>query len=109
MRVNNRVEWISVNELKNIINNSDVMAEYEIIDLREREDYKRGHIAGAKNIPFDEFMKINDYSKVISPRKTVVVYCVRGGSSIYAAYRLKDRGYHVKSLIGGMTEYEKYS
>ena len=58
---------------------------------------------------FDEFMKINDYSKLLTGRKTVIVYCVRGGSSIYAAYRLIDKGYHVKSLIGGMTEYEKYS
>lgn len=54
-------------------------------------------------------MKINDYSRVLTGRKTVIVYCVRGGSSIYAAYRLRDKGYSVKSLIGGMTEYEKYS
>lgn len=108
MRVNNGVEWVSVNELKQIVNNGKIN-DYEVIDLREREDYKRGHIRGAKNIPFDEFMKINDYSKILTGRKTVIVYCVRGGSSIYAAYRLKDKGYHVKSLIGGMTEYEKYS
>lgn len=47
MRVNNGVEWISVNELKQIVNNGKIN-DYEVIDLREREEYKRRHIREAK-------------------------------------------------------------
>lgn len=102
------VEWITVRELNDILNSGRILSEYEIVDLRDKSDYQKEHIPLAKNIPYENFMQINDYSNILSRRKKVIIYCVRGGSSIYAAHKLAKSGYYVKSLIGGMAEYEKY-
>jgi rhodanese-related sulfurtransferase len=54
-----------------------------VLDVRTPEEYKAGHIAGAKNIDFDG----DDFEKQIAAldkSKTYVVHCAAGGRSAQA-------------------------
>jgi rhodanese-related sulfurtransferase len=54
-----------------------------VIDVRTPEEYKTGHIAGAKNIDFNG----DDFEKQIAAldkSKTYVVHCAAGGRSAQA-------------------------
>src|SRR5437870_12991974 len=42
-----------------------------IVDVREAEDYEKGHIPGAINVPKDQW----DGARGLSKEKTNVVYC----------------------------------
>lgn len=79
--------------------------QYQIVDLRDKKEYVEYHAENAVNIEYDDFMEIKDYSQVLDRNKTVLLYCDRGGRSIYAARRLGQFGYQVKSLAGGMNNY----
>jgi rhodanese-related sulfurtransferase len=56
--------------------------EFEIIDVRDPEDYDEGYIPGSENIPLD------DVEDAVAAREwdgRVAVICYRGNSSIPAA------------------------
>ncbi len=77
-----------------------------LIDLRKQEEYRRGHIAGAKNIPYEQWQTEKD--KWRHCYDTVVFYCQRGNKSMYAAKEMNKRGYHVISIAGGYQGYLMY-
>lgn len=68
-----------------------------IVDVRDASEYQEGHIAGAINIPSDQFAS---QSGVLDKEKKLVVYCNSGGRS-YTAYRkLMKLGYgHIYQSI----------
>ena len=90
------LETIPAKELDRYIHDSRVL----IVDLRIEEEYEAGHIAGALNIPPREF-------ELLRPGKDrlLILYCDRGGFSLEAARRLSERGYQVKSVVGGYRAY----
>ena len=93
-----QIQNIYPNEIKEYIDNKSVI----IIDLREKREYEQGHVRGSVNI------QINDLEKYVYqyPRdKIMVVYCKTGARSIIAARILKQYGYQVKNVIGGMKNY----
>lgn len=51
--------------------------EYAIIDLRSRQEYEKGHVEGARNIPNITNKDINRLSKSL----TYILYCSRGSLS----------------------------
>ena len=66
---------------------------YEIIDVRTREEYAEGHIDGAFNIPYE----INELIEF--PKDTILfVYCKSGARSKVAAETLISLGYEVYAL-----------
>ncbi len=73
-----------------------------VIDLRDADEYRSGHIEGAVNIPFSEFKShIHTFNK----NTPMVLYCERGGRS-FAAARMLGYGYNVKILRGGYNRYK---
>ena len=73
-----------------------------IADVRNQEDFAKGHIPMAINLPLEEIQKGN-YSL---PRgKVILVYCENGGSSALAARLLSEKGIKVINTIGGIKEY----
>lgn len=73
-----------------------------IIDLRQKEEYGRRHIAGARNIPYEQFQEKMD----ILPRNLqYILYCERGSVSLAAAKEMSSCGYFVKSVVGGIHAY----
>jgi rhodanese-related sulfurtransferase len=72
-----------------------------VIDVREPEDYKGGHLPGAVNIPRGVLeMKIDEVAT--SEETPIVVYCGGGSRAALSAKALQEMGYRrVFSLEGG--------
>jgi rhodanese-related sulfurtransferase len=73
-----------------------------IIDLREPDEYKIGHIPTAINIPYLDF----EASKNSLPLdRLLILYCDRGNLSLLLARELSNEGYQVKNIYGGVRAY----
>ena len=87
-----------------VANNLKQGTDLVVIDVREEEDYKKGHVPGAINIPIHELEKrIKDLPK----RREVVAYC-RGPyclMSYDAVSVLRKRGLKARRLQAGMPEW----
>lgn len=90
-------EMIPPGDLDKYVTDPDVL----IIDLRSPEEYMERHIKNAVNIPFDRI-----YGHCMFPMDIwLILYCERGGTSLSAAKYLAAKGYHVKSVVGGLAAY----
>ena len=83
-----------------------------LIDLRDREEYARGHIPGAICLPYEEIRKNipslrewAEQSRKRYGRAALVVYCDRGNTSLRAARDLYNQGFYVKNVYGGISAY----
>ena len=77
-----------------------------IIDVRDPDEYRDGHIEPATNISRG-FLEFRIGSAVPDSASTVVLYCQSGLRSVLAAKALKDLGYsNVINLQGG---YQKWA
>ena len=70
-----------------------------LLDVREADEFRSGHIPGAVNHPLSAIEKIE-----IPKDKQLYVYCLRGPRSKRAVGILKRMGYEAKS-IGGIAAY----
>ena len=95
----NTFENISVEKLKNFVEDGSVI----ILDIRDEQSFKEGHIPDAINLSnknIDEVIDSND------PDDNILIYCYKGISSQNAAQHFCNLGFkNVYSLIGGYTEY----
>jgi len=92
-------------ELKRKIEGGE--ADFQIIDVRSREAFGEGHIAGAKMMPFEEFkMRMPEFSE----HSDNIVYCYSMACQLgdKAARWLAENGYPVKLLIGGFATWKDY-
>jgi len=71
-----------------------------LLDVRERDEYRSGHIPGAVNVPLSEIGGIG-----ISKDRPLFVYCLRGARSRRAVSALKQMGYADARSIGGIAAY----
>ena len=71
-----------------------------LLDVREVDEFRSGHIPGAVNVPLSQIDVID-----IPKDKVLFVYCLRGTRSKKAAGILKRVGYTAKS-IGGIIGYK---
>lgn len=76
-----------------------------IIDVRESEDYAKGHIPGAINLPKSEWGSFRGLSK----DKTNVIYCytVVCHLAANACVQFASEGYPVMELDGGFEEWKE--
>jgi len=99
---------IEPSELQEIIaNQSDAPL---LIDLREKEPYEAGHIAGAVFLPFDDFMHEVLVEEGYDKEQAMILICDHGLKSKVAADILgEDEGFtSVFSLRGGMEAWENF-
>ena len=71
----------------------------QFIDLRDRQDYETKHIRKAISMPYETFERAH---RVLDKKKTYVLYCERGSTSMLAARKMMEEGYQVASLSGGI-------
>lgn len=93
-----QITEISINDAEACIRDADLL-----VDVREPEEYKQGHLAGAVNIPRGllEF-KFSSTPEYDSRDLDIVVYCKTSGRGALAAQSLMAMGYlQVKSIAGG--------
>ena len=72
-----------------------------LIDVREADEFRAGHIPGAVNVPLSGIDTIS-----IPKDKQVFVYCLRGTRSSQAARKMKKMGYTKVKSIGGIVGYK---
>lgn len=73
-------------------------SKYLVIDLRSAEDYAKGHLKGAVNIPLAQLPQ--NLGK-LPMDKTLMLYCYTGQTSSMAMAPLKEFGYKVVSISRG--------
>lgn len=79
-------------ELSNITASSFINNGALLLDTRPVADFKKGHIAGAKNVPAERFA---EYAANLGEAKdkTIVLYCKSGLSAKTQAKMLADHGF----------------
>ncbi len=70
-----------------------------ILDIRSAEDYAKGHLKGAVNIPFVEVVKFLDQ---LPRERRIVVACYSGQTAGQIVGSLRLAGFNAYSLSGGM-------
>lgn len=70
-----------------------------VIDVRQPEEFRQGHIAGAKLIPLSELRK---HMKELPQGREIVCVCASGNRSNSAAKTLMKEGFTVFDMQGGM-------
>lgn len=90
-------ETISAKEMDLMIHKKNCF----IIDLRMPDEYIESHIKGAVNIPYYRLASCHSLPMDME----LILYCARGSTSMIAARELAKKGYHVKTVVGGIRAY----
>ncbi|MDC8832140.1 rhodanese-like domain-containing protein [Alteromonas gilva] len=93
------VKEVSVHEMTLLINREDAM----VLDVRPANDFKAGHITGARQIKPEE-LREKDFTKLEKHKDTpIIVVCAMGNSARSAAAAMTKDGFSkVHVLKGGM-------
>lgn len=92
------IQEISVDDAEAQMPQADVL-----VDIREPDEFREGHINGAVNIPRGllEF-KFSGTPELGARDLNIMLYCKTSGRAALAAASLQDMGYlHVRSIAGG--------
>ncbi len=74
-----------------------------LLDVRTQKEWDAGHIAGAVHIPLQQLrQRLGELSK----DKRWIVYCAIGRRAYIAVRILRQHGYHVVNLSGGLSTYQ---
>ena len=93
-----KISEISVADAKAKI---DSDASVIVLDVREPDEFKKGHIPKAKNIPRG-LLEFKVAKEIPNKDAQILVYCKSGGRSALASSTLLEMGYkNVKSIAGG--------
>lgn len=79
----------------------DVM---QVVDVREDDEWRVGHIQGAHHIPMGE---VGDRLSELSDDRRIVTVCRSGKRSSEVADDLRSKGFDVENLDGGMQAWEQ--
>ena len=74
-----------------------------LIDVREPDEFAKGHIPGAVNLPLQQFMKITEL--VPDKSTSLFVYCLVGGRTKRACTGYTKLGYTNVHNLGGINAY----
>jgi rhodanese-related sulfurtransferase/rubrerythrin len=78
---------------------------YQLLDVRQPDEYEREHIPGAALIPLP---KLPDRLSELDSEKPTLVYCAVGGRSRAAAQLISGKGFgEVYNLSGGIKAWNK--
>ena len=89
---------ISEDNAKKLVDSKDSSVVF--LSVRSAEDYAKGHIAGAINIPWGKGMQ--EKFNTLPKDKKIIVYCYTGQTAGQTVAGLKMLGYDAVSLNGGM-------
>src|SRR4051794_633275 len=97
------VPEVTVEEVKHRVERGE---QWTLLDVREREEYREGHLEGALSLPRG-FLELRVEETVPDKGAPLIAYCGSGVRSLIAARTLKDMGYeNVVSLAGGYTAWK---
>lgn len=89
---------LSVHQLTHQINNANAL----VLDLRDTKEFREGHIIDAINIPF---AKVAERMGELDKSRPLVLVDKIGQHSAAIGRTLKENGFQVARLTGGMSEW----
>ena len=98
----NSYRQISMDEAVNMMKNEK---NYIILDVRRPDEYAKGHIPGAINVPNEE-IGTAEIAKLPNKSQLILVYCRSGRRSKEASEKLVKLGYTNIVEFGGIQDYE---
>jgi rhodanese-related sulfurtransferase len=75
-----------------------------VVDVRQPDEYRQGHITGSKLIPLNELRR---RMKELPQGREIVCVCASGSRSRTAAKVLSKEGYTVFDMQGGMLAWRR--
>ena len=75
-----------------------------ILDVRQPDEFREGHIPGAKLIPLG---MLKTSLKDLPKQREIVCVCASGSRSRSAARMLASEGYQVLNMQGGMSAWQR--
>jgi rhodanese-related sulfurtransferase len=75
-----------------------------VLDVRQPEEYREGHIVGAKLVPLGE---LRQRMAELPKDKEIVCVCASGSRSQSATKMLFEAGYNVINMNGGMSTWQR--
>lgn len=105
MEAGAHVPFMSMEELQRRL--SARANDFVILDVRERDAYASGHVAGAVHLPRGQLeLRVNDV--LPDPRVEILTICEFGKISTLAAPTLRELGFQrATALDGGMAAWRK--
>ena len=73
-----------------------------LLDVREPDEFARGHLEGAVNVPLSQLRK---RIEEVPRGRPLWVYCAAGQRAYFAQRLLMQQGWDVRNLSGGFTTY----
>ncbi|MCS5489749.1 rhodanese-like domain-containing protein [Algoriphagus limi] len=79
------------------------LADFQVLDTREKEEFEVSHLEGAINVGYDNFSM--SQLDQLDPEKPVLVYCTVGARSQDIGKKLTEKGFQVYNLYGGIFQW----
>jgi phage shock protein E len=79
----------------------------QLLDVRTPDEWKEGHLQGATLVTLAKEGFVDKAKAALDAKKPVLVYCKSGGRSAKAAKQLREAGFTVYDLDGGITAWQK--
>ena len=93
---------VNVDEFQELIADANV----QLLDVRTRDEFDEGHIAGAMLADVNESNFVEQAMSMLDKQRPVAVYCRSGRRSARAASLLTEQGYTVTNLGGGVMAWQ---
>ncbi|MEO5716302.1 MAG: FAD-dependent oxidoreductase [Luteolibacter sp.] len=81
---------------------SPQLADYDLLDVRDPDEFADGHAPGARNLPLNS---LRSALGEISKDRPLAVYCAVGGRAHTAVRLLRQHGFNAMNLSGGYTTF----
>ena len=96
---------MKVSDLKEKLNNNE---DVTILDVREQDEFDAGEggIEGSQNIPMGQVFVEAQQGNLPKDKKIITV-CKTGGRCEVVARELKEKGYDIEHLEGGMDAWKQ--
>jgi len=91
-----QAETISTEEAREVLAKNEAVA----VDLRDEEEWRTGHVPGARRIDADELPEVDDL-----PDQKVIVICQDGQQSAEVAEKLRSDDREAVAMEGGMDQW----
>jgi rhodanese-related sulfurtransferase len=88
-------------EVSRSLKKSDVV----VVDVREAEDYKKGHIPGSVNLPHDQWQSLAGLRK--DALNVLVCYTQQCHLAATAAFEFAGKGFPVMEMEGGFEAWKE--
>lgn len=81
----------------------EILGKINLIDVREPDEYKSGHLPTAENIPMKSIL--SETEKYLDKSKEYHIVCQSGARSAKTCASLKEKGYKIIDVTGGTGRY----